>query len=74
MFERVERRVKALGVSRSEFFARAAARYLDELDREGLTARIDAAIAASPVSADERADWTRAGLASLDAATGDDEW
>ena len=74
VFERVERRVKALGMSRSEFFSRAAERFLDELDREGLTARIDAAIAAAPVPADEQAEWTRAGRASLAAATQDDQW
>lgn len=74
MFERVERRVKSLGLSRSEFFARAAERYLEELDREGLTARIDAAIAATPLTEDEQTEWTRAGLASLHAAMSDDEW
>lgn len=74
VFERVERKVKALGLSRSEFFSRAAERYLDELDREGLTARIDAAIAAAPVGFDEQAEWTRAGRASLEAATREDQW
>jgi metal-responsive CopG/Arc/MetJ family transcriptional regulator len=43
-FERVERRSASLGVSRSEFFARAAQRYLDQLDEESLTAGIDAAL------------------------------
>jgi len=75
VFERVERRVKALGVSRSEFFSRAAERYLEELDREDLTARIDAAIAVSgTVVADEQADWADAGLAGLAAATDGDDW
>ena len=74
VFDRVEKRVKALGMSRSEFYARAAERYLEDLDGEGLTARIDAAIAAAPVSGDEQSEWTRAGLASVDAATRDDEW
>lgn len=32
-------------MSRSEFFARAAQRYLQELDAHSLTARIDAAVA-----------------------------
>ena len=45
-FERVESRVHALGMSRSEFYSRAAARYLDELDAESLTAQIDAAVEA----------------------------
>lgn len=74
VFQRVERRVKDLGLSRSEFFVRAAERYLDDLDREGLTARIDAAIATAPAPEGERAEWTQAGLASLAAATSADEW
>ena len=43
-FERVESRVHALGMSRSEFYSRAAARYLDELDAQSLTAQIDAVV------------------------------
>jgi hypothetical protein len=43
-FDKVERRACALGMSRSEFFTRAAERYLGELDAQSLTARIDAAI------------------------------
>ncbi len=74
VFERVERKVRDLGMSRSEFFSRAASRYLDELDRSGLTARIDAAVAAATASPREVQEWTRAGLASLEAATAEDEW
>ena len=43
-FDRVSRRAVALGMSRSEFFARAAQRYLDELDAESLTSQIDSAL------------------------------
>ncbi|GAA4704763.1 ribbon-helix-helix protein, CopG family [Phytohabitans rumicis] len=43
-FQRVERRATALGMSRSEFFVRAAQRYLDQLDAESLTDRINAAL------------------------------
>ena len=43
-FDRVCRRAIALGMSRSEFFARAAKRYLDELDAESLTGQIDTAL------------------------------
>lgn len=43
-FDRASRRAKQLGVSRSEFFATAAVRYLAELDRASLTARIDEAL------------------------------
>jgi hypothetical protein len=38
-------RASDLGLSRSEFFARAARRYLDELDAESVTAQIDVALA-----------------------------
>ncbi len=42
-FERATRRARDLGLSRSEFFARAANRYLEELDARSVTAQIDAA-------------------------------
>lgn len=45
-FEKASRRAKALGMSRSEFFSRAAARYLDQLDAEAVTRQIDAAVGA----------------------------
>ena len=38
-FDRESRQAKELGMSRSEFFARAAGNYLDEPDPESLTAR-----------------------------------
>jgi hypothetical protein len=43
-FERVSRRAQDLGMSRSEFFTHAAARYLDELDAESVTRQIDLAL------------------------------
>jgi metal-responsive CopG/Arc/MetJ family transcriptional regulator len=43
-FERATRRAEQLGISRSEFFSTAAKRYLEDLDRESLTARIDEAL------------------------------
>lgn len=43
-FQRVEAAAKRLGVSRSEFFARAAERWLHELDDQRLTDAIDDAI------------------------------
>lgn len=43
-FEQVEVRAGRLGMSRSEFFTRAAQRYLRQLDDESLTADIDAAL------------------------------
>lgn len=45
VFERVERHARRLGMSRSEFFAGAAARWADELEDAELTAAIDDALA-----------------------------
>ena len=44
-FARVEQAARRLGVTRSEFFARAAERWLDDLDDEQTTAAIDQALA-----------------------------
>jgi len=43
-FAQVEDRAAALGMSRSEFYTRAAQHYLHQLDEESLTTRIDEAI------------------------------
>lgn len=43
-FERVDRRAAELGMSRSQFYATAATKYLEELDRSSLTARINEAL------------------------------
>jgi predicted DNA-binding protein len=47
-FERVEAAAKQLGVSRSEFFARAAERWLTDLDDHETTDAINDAIAGRP--------------------------
>lgn len=44
-FQRVDHTAKRLGISRSEFFARAAERWLETLDDDGTTEAIDRAIA-----------------------------
>lgn len=44
LYERVQQHAARLGMSRSEFFAVAARRWVDELDGEGLTAAIDDAL------------------------------
>ncbi|MFZ1412860.1 MAG: hypothetical protein WAS07_15525 [Micropruina sp.] len=44
IFERASRRASDLGVSRSEFFARAADNYLHELDASSTTNQIDSAL------------------------------
>jgi metal-responsive CopG/Arc/MetJ family transcriptional regulator len=43
-FEQVERSAKSLGVTRSEFYARAARYYLEHLANESLTDEINAAM------------------------------
>lgn len=43
-FRRVDDAAKRLGVSRSEFFARAAERWLESLDDDGTTDAINQAI------------------------------
>ena len=43
-YARATRRARELGVSRSEFFAQAAQRYLDQLDASSLTSQIDEAV------------------------------
>ena len=43
-FERATEKSKELGISRSEFFARAAEAYLDELAGHSLTRQIDEAL------------------------------
>jgi antitoxin MazE6 len=45
IFENATRAAAALGMSRSEFFARAAERYLRQIEAESLTCHIDAALA-----------------------------
>jgi predicted DNA-binding protein len=52
-FERASRQATALGMSRSEFFARAAERYLDELDAQSLTGQIDDALERMGGASDE---------------------
>ena len=49
-----ERQAAMLGISRSEFFIRAAQRYLEQLCPESLTGHIDAAIEC--IGADESTD------------------
>jgi metal-responsive CopG/Arc/MetJ family transcriptional regulator len=43
-FAQVEEHAAALGMSRSEFFTRAVRRYIEHLDAESLTGRINLAL------------------------------
>jgi len=58
-------------MSRSEFFSRAAARYLDELDAESVTRQIDLTVAALAGQDDSTADAVLAGQRVLGDASGD---
>jgi Arc/MetJ family transcription regulator len=46
-FEQATRQAAELGISRSEFFARAARRYLDELAARSLTQQVNDALQAA---------------------------
>jgi len=70
IFEQATRQAAELGISRSEFFARAARRYLDELASRSLTQQIDEALQAAG-SDDSAAAATEAGRRWLAAG---DEW
>lgn len=71
-FDRASRRANDLGMSRSEFFARAAQHYLDELDARSLTGQIDSALERLGAPDETAADAVSAGRRVLDAV--DDEW
>jgi len=71
-FERACRRASDLGISRSEFFARAAQRYLDELDSQSLTGQIDIALERLAGADEAAAAAVAVGHGVLDGL--DDEW
>ncbi|WP_407317579.1 ribbon-helix-helix protein, CopG family [Isoptericola halotolerans] len=60
------------GMTRSEFYRRAAERYADELSEADLTRQIDAAIDDVGQPGDEAAEWRQAANTRLD--EGMDEW
>lgn len=68
-FEQATRQAAELGISRSEFFARAARRYLDELASRSLTQQVNDALRAAG-SDDSAAAAARAGRDLL--AAGED--
>lgn len=73
-FAAVERSVAELGVSRSEFFVRAARLYLDKLEGESITRQMNDALAAEAAAGihdDSNADAAAAGRRFL-ADLGDD--
>lgn len=71
VFNEAESRAAELGISRSEFFARAARQYLDKLADASLTQQIDTAIDAAGADDSGQAA-AAAGRVFLAAA--DDDW
>jgi metal-responsive CopG/Arc/MetJ family transcriptional regulator len=72
VFDRAEKQAAELGISRSEFFVRAARLYLKELEAESITAQINAFLDAHPGVEDEMADVVEYNRRRM-AAT-DDDW
>jgi predicted DNA-binding protein len=70
-FQRVEHTAKCLGLTRSEFYARAARHYLDHLEERSLTDEINAALLLAGEDADSAAA-AAAGRRHL--AQMDDDW
>lgn len=71
-FDRASRRAQDLGLSRSEFFARAAVRYLDELDAHSVTVQLDQILEQIGTQDDSSTDAVAAGHRHLGET--DDEW
>ncbi len=65
IFEQATLQAAELGISRSEFFARAARRYLDDLASQSLTQQIDEAIQTASRDDDSAAAATAAGRSRL---------
>ena len=74
-FARVDQKAAELGLNRSEFYSRAAERYLDELEQASLTSRIDEAIARSgDAAAEESREFAATATRHLARHLESDEW
>jgi metal-responsive CopG/Arc/MetJ family transcriptional regulator len=71
IFDQAASQAAELGISRSEFFARAARRYLDELAAQSLTKQIDQAL---EVAGDDDTGAAAAAAGRHMLAAGDDDW
>lgn len=69
-YERATRKAAELGISRSEFFSRAARRYLDELASRSLTEQVNDALRAA--GSDDSA--AAASAAARRRLSAEDEW
>jgi hypothetical protein len=72
-FEQVTRQAKQLGISRSEFFSRAASRYLTELSSQSLITQLNEAQGAT-YGDDTAAIAANAGRYRLGLTDGEDDW
>ncbi|CAM4222800.1 CopG family transcriptional regulator [Kibdelosporangium persicum] len=70
-FAQVEQRAKRLGVTRSEFYARAARFYLEHLEQQSLTNEINEAL---DLIGDDDSGAAAAGAGRRHLAGADDEW
>ena len=70
-FERATGSARALGMSRSEFFARAAERYLADLEAESVTRQIDFVVDSTTHGDDSASVAVDAGHRRLSANSGD---
>lgn len=74
-YARVDKKAAELGMSRSQFYSVAAERYLRDLESEGLTARIDEALARSGEGARAEAhEWAVWSKTQADRRVEGDEW
>ena len=75
IFRRVDERAAALGMSRSEFYSRAAEGYIERLDSQSRVGAINDALSRSGVrAASDAASIGQVGLERLEHFTQDDEW
>lgn len=68
----IEHFLKTTGMSRSEFFQRAARAYLEKASAKAIVANLDEVYAAEPTPAE--ADFHRAALSHLRDQVGKEEW
>jgi hypothetical protein len=71
-FTRAEQRARMLGITRSQFYTRAAQRYLDQLDAESLTDQIDEAV--DLIGTDESSTLASAAARRTLEQAGEDDW
>jgi metal-responsive CopG/Arc/MetJ family transcriptional regulator len=75
LFERVERALVEHGMNRSQFYAAAAERYLQELGDDSITERINRAVdRETPAARAERLAWADASVRDLAEMSKDEDW